>query len=208
MKKILSVTLVLILLLSLLSACGVKVSKGPLELQLKRNGKYEVTDCAEDATQADIPASYHGKAVTSIGKSAFKDCASLESVTIPDSVTSIGNGAFYGCTSLKSITIPASVSSIGGDAFYKCTSLESITIPDGVSSISDLAFVDCKSLTSITIPQSVTHIGDFAFSGCQRLTSILYGGTMAEWQAIEKENKWNQYMPKYTVICTDGELMQ
>ena len=35
--------------------------------------------------------------VTSIGESAFEDCRSLTSVTIPNSVTSIGNGAFFWC---------------------------------------------------------------------------------------------------------------
>ena len=39
-----------------------------------------------------------------IPKSAFKDCSSLTSITIPNSVTSIGDDAFHGCKSLTSIT--------------------------------------------------------------------------------------------------------
>ena len=38
-----------------------------------------------------------------IGREAFADCSSLESVTIGDSVTSIGRYAFYYCSSLTSI---------------------------------------------------------------------------------------------------------
>ena len=41
--------------------------------------------------------------VTSIGKSAFQGCDSLNSISIPKSVTSIGKSALYDCTSLKSI---------------------------------------------------------------------------------------------------------
>ena len=41
--------------------------------------------------------------VTSIGISAFSDCSSLTSITIPKSVISIKNSAFDGCTSLKSV---------------------------------------------------------------------------------------------------------
>ena len=110
--------------------------------------------------------------MTSIGDSAFEDCTSLTSITIPNGVTSIGDSAFEGCTSLKSITIPNSVTSIGFGAFIGCSSLTSITIPDSVTCIGDSAFNGCTSLTSITLPDSVTSIGESAFSGCASLASI------------------------------------
>ena len=48
---------------------------------------------------SEIPAD---GSVTSIRGSAFKNCAYLESITIPSSVTVIGYNAFYGCNKLKS----------------------------------------------------------------------------------------------------------
>ena len=42
------------------------------------------------------------------------------------SVTSVGNSAFEDCISLTSITIPNSVTSIGGSAFAKCGNLENV----------------------------------------------------------------------------------
>ena len=152
--------------------------------------------------------------VTSIGESAFEDCASLTSVTISDSVTSIGDWAFYNCKSLTSVTIPDSVTSIGDNAFEDCSSLTSVTIPDSVTSIGNAAFRDCSSLTNVTIPDSVTSICDYtfhwctsltsvtipnsvtsigicAFEYCSSLTDVYYAGSEAQWKAISISSNGN-----------------
>ena len=43
------------------------------------------------------------KSLKTIESSAFADCNSLTSVTIPDSVTSIGSGAFNRCNALRQV---------------------------------------------------------------------------------------------------------
>ena len=58
--------------------------------------------------------------VTTIGQSAFKNCAGLTSVVIPNSVTKIEDYAFCCCQDLISITIPDSVTQIGKAAFCGC----------------------------------------------------------------------------------------
>ena len=55
-------------------------------------------------TELDIPTTYNGLPVTSIGKFAFRDCTKLTSITIPNSVTSIGEDAFERCIGLASVT--------------------------------------------------------------------------------------------------------
>ncbi len=121
---------------------------------------------------AEVTYNSRNLKVTSIGNSAFKNCSSLASVTIPESVTSIGSAAFYLCSALASVSIPNSVTSIGDEAFYLCSSLTSVTIPNSVTSIGYEAFYKCGSLTSVTIPNSVTSIDYSAFYGCSSLESI------------------------------------
>ena len=101
---------------------------------------YTVSKGNFDGTSLNIPATFNGAPVTSIGIYAFEDCSGLTNITIPDSVTSIGEYAFSGCSGLTSITIPDSVTSIGDDAFYGCSGLTSIKLPDSATSIGDDVF--------------------------------------------------------------------
>ena len=87
--------------------------------------------------------------VTGIGQSAFSNCYSLTSVTIPSSVKSIGGSAFSGCSGLTSVTIPSSVTGIGHNAFSNCSGLTSVTIGSGVKRIDSRAFAYCSKLTDI-----------------------------------------------------------
>ena len=127
-------------------------------------------------------------------------------IVIPEGTEKIGDYAFYNCSGMTSVTFPDSVTSIGYKAFYGCSGLTSVTIEHGVTSIGGWAFYNCSDLTSITIPDSVTSIDDYAFSFCSGLTTIDFQGTMAQWQAVDRGYKWDNFTGKYTVICTDGTI--
>ncbi|MDD3106314.1 MAG: leucine-rich repeat protein, partial [Bacilli bacterium] len=140
---------------------------------LKDDGTYEVSAYLGSNTEVVIPFFYLGKAVTSIGYTAFYGFSNITSIMIPMGVTYIDDYAFSGCSSLTNIAIPSSLTIIGAYAFYGCSSLTSITIPSGVIGIGNEAFSYCSSLTSITVPMSVTNIGAFAFRGCGDLVSMI-----------------------------------
>ena len=167
--------------------------------------------------------------VTSIGESAFYECSALTTMNIPSSVNSIGYGAFSGCSALTTINIPSSVNSIGYGAFSRCSalttinlpsniidigdwlfngcsSLVTISIPSKVTSIGELAFDSCTALTTVNIPNSVNAIGDDAFWGCTSLSSIIYEGTMAQWEEIDKGDNWKYEVPATYVQCSDGTV--
>ncbi len=167
------------------TVCGAKEPSKGLEFTLNADGEsYSVSGrgSCRDA-HIVIPATHEGKPVTDIAMEAFWGTRRIEGITLPNSIKTIGEWAFVDCASLTNINIPDSVTSIGYEAFYACT-----------------------SLTSITIPDSVTSIGSSAFGDCTKLTSINYGGTMAEWEALEKAEGWDENTPAYTVHCTDGDV--
>lgn len=101
--------------------------------------------------------------VTAIADGAFRNCASLTSVTIPGTVNSIGNYAFKNCTALTAISIPSSVKRIGYGAFMDCNSLKSVNMVAGLEEIGYYAFAYCDRLGNVNIPNTVTSMGDGAF---------------------------------------------
>ena len=176
MKKMMSVALIVMLILSLAPASLFEFRATAQASDYSFyviNGEVTITGCDESISgDITIPDMLDECPVTSIGDYAFECCSSLTSVTIPDGVTSIGDYAFNRCSSLTNVTIPDGVTSIGDYAFECCSSLTSVTIPDGVTSIGEFVFSECISLTSVTIPEGVTSIGEGAFMYCCDLTSI------------------------------------
>ena len=175
-----------------------------------------------------IPDKINGTEVISIGDSAFWDCRSLTSITIPEGVTSIGDFAFDLCLNLTSITLPNSltcigsygfattdltsiiipenVKSIGCEAFYNCSELKKVVLPEGITRIASKTFANCRSLTSITIPDSVTSIGKGVFFNCPKLKSVVIPDSVIEIDVFKKgENEsgywWTVFSQNTTVIC-------
>ena len=122
----------------------------------------EVTDLGElfkgNTTIKSFNELQYFTGLTTIGNSAFSDCSSLSSITIPDVVTSIGEYAFDGCSSLSSITIPSSVTSIGESAFANSglTSIEFLSS----CQIDTYAFSGCYNLNAVYTPSIEAWLGN------------------------------------------------
>lgn len=110
--------------------------------------------------------------VTSIGNSAFYDCAALASVILPEGLPYIGDYLFSYCHSLQSVNLPSSITSIGNSSFIS-TGITSADIPEGVTTIGPSAFSGCAALTSVSLPTTLTSIGQGAFSYCNKLNEII-----------------------------------
>lgn len=137
-----------------------------------------------------------------LGPGAFSNCINLESINLPDGITKICGRIFYDCRSLKEVNIPKSVIEIEASAFEQCRSITSIVIPEGVEKIELQTFILCSSLEELTIPASVIYIREFAFAHCNNLKSVNYGGTIAEWNKVRKDDY--AFTAKFDVTCSDG----
>ena len=226
MKKFLSLFLSLAMVFAILPT-GLFSTKAKAATQYT-DGYYTYTVSNDEATIYDvdtsisgavtIPSTLGGYPVTSIRGEAFFKCASMTSVTIPDSVTNIGHFAFSNCSSLTTIAFGKNVKSIGRyvfeecrkltsidlpygietiekQTFFNCTSLKNINIPITVKEIHENAFFNCDSLTSVTIPEGVTYLGNGAFADCNNITSAtipdsveFIGDGLFSYSALYKNN--------------------
>lgn len=125
-----------------------------------------------------------GKSVAEIKINAFRGCANLTSVTVPDAFATgkLATAVFTGCTALKTLNWESRLP-IPSNMFKGCTALTGVTINDNVTAIGQSAFMDCSSLESITLPSGLTLLGRTSgkpsitdksevFSGCTSLKSI------------------------------------
>ena len=121
MKKIVSLILIIVAMLSLVS-CEEALGEIMLQVALSNKsdkteieggylhwkeveGGYELASATivvnkKKFTTVEIPSEFNGKPVVAIGNAAFFAWSDLEAITIPDTVTRIGDGAFAFCSSL------------------------------------------------------------------------------------------------------------
>lgn len=165
------------------------------------DGKVTITKYIGKEKHLIVPESIENMPVISIGHTAFQNCSSLQSVTIPDSVEKIGAFAFDECINLEKVILEKGVKEIDTNVFYRCnkmqfneyengyyigndenpymalvcmvnTEMEQVNIHSDTVIICGSAFDGCKAIHEIKIPEGVISIGSFAFSYCSLLEKI------------------------------------
>ena len=104
---------------------------------------------------------------------SFKDCTSLEEITLPNTVGALSGSLFYGCTNLIRVNGFEHYTGtiLSQYIFRNCSSLRTLTIPTSITTFQNSVF-ESSGLTTITIPENVTNMGRYTFQHCIYLTEV------------------------------------
>lgn len=114
-----------------------------------------------------------------ISREAFSNCKRLSTIVLPDSIEVIETGAFEYCEQIKSIVIPSKLNKIE-TACFSGSGLERVSIPGNIISIGHSAFAGCRNLKSVNISEGVRAIEDFAFDECYDLSRIVFPKSLTD----------------------------
>ena len=159
-----------------------KASEG---LNFKSNGNgtcsLEGIGSCRDANIVVPTISPSGDRVTAVSASAFYNCASLDSIRLPESVTSIGNDAFAYCANLRTVMLSNNINAWGNGVFSGCSALQ-CKQSDGLRYIGSeqnpymvLVAVDDKTKAEYEVNVQTVFISNDAFSFCSNAKNIMIG---------------------------------
>lgn len=188
MKKIISLTMVLsILLLTLI----------PLSVSAATSGT-----CGDNLTwtlddNGTLTISGEGKLNTTNyinTRPWYSLNANITSIVVEDGVTEIGDYAFSSCTNLKNVTLGKDIKHIGENAFVGSRNVENLylsslesylnitfeSVYSSYPTTSQKIYIDGVLLTDIVIPDGITSIPSNIFSGNLYITSLIAPDSVIE----------------------------
>ena len=191
---------------------------------------------------ANVKSVIVSEGITGIGERLFQYCNNLKTASLPTTLTTIKRSAFmphideylshevlngltelqilervaelgvnaFAGTAIKSVTVPSSVVTVGAMVFTECQNLETVRYSGKI--ISDRMFARCIRLKNLTLTKSVREIVGGCFNYCEKLTQITYEGSLADWNAVKKNNNWDGHSnsttetPLTKIQCLDGYM--
>jgi hypothetical protein len=112
--------------------------------------------------------------VEEVARMAFNGNEIIETVHFPTHLAKIGSWSFQNCASLQSVEIPEGCE-VDSMAFGQCISLANVTIGEEAK-LNYGAFYKDVALTSVTIPATVTALGRYCFNECTNLKHVTMQG--------------------------------
>lgn len=122
-------------------------------------------------------------------------------------ITVIKPLTFSSCASIKSITIPETVETIGTSAFTGA-SIEELVIPEGVTFIERSAFASNKALKSVTFPSTLGGVDYYAFEYSDNINYVNFNGTVGQWAKIGFASETSNPVFFAKNLHINGELLE
>ena len=119
----------------------------------------------------------------------------------------MGDNVFYGCINLKNAVINAKAKTIG-TLFWGCEKLEYVSFGEGIEMLGDTTICELNSLKRVSLPSTIKFINRYNFDYSYKLDNleIIYNGTVAGWQAVERE--YIIFLGKPILVhCIDGDCV-
>ena len=189
-KRLISVALCLILMLSSFPVTALALESGDFEYSLTTEGGALITGYKGSATEVEIPeileTGGNKYEVKSVNMNIFDEIA-IEKITIPKTVSVLEDifhlNRYH--TSLKEINVAAeneNYSSQNGILFNKeattlycypnASTATIYSVSNSVESVFTCAFYGAKNLVTVYLGNSVTSLGTDAFTACSKLKAI------------------------------------
>ncbi len=170
-------------------------SNNALMFTLKEDDTYQVVKGTDIAlfNKINVPATYNGKKVSTIGANGFSYCPKLEIINIPDSIEIIEfSTAFKSSGLIKEVNIYQTgtindpryysfdgvlyANDVAGKeiSYFPVAKGGEYVIAPGTVRIPGKVFYKITGLTHVTIPASVSIIAQSAFEDCSSLTDIVF----------------------------------
>lgn len=184
MKKLLSLTLVLTLILGVLALFPASAvidettvyEKDGYRYYLNEDGTASFSGCTEKREELTIPAEIDGHKIVAVYGLSVNNKKDLKSVTIPEGVVEVGYDTFRGCLNLEKINLPDSLTNmnanrIEGTKFYRTKE----NWIDGVLYAGNhLVKADSDVIEgTYKVKEGTTVIDAGAFQECNGLTEVI-----------------------------------
>ena len=148
-----------------------ETSKSSLWVYVTReDGTLAVSKCINAAAHITVPASYAGKAVTTIAAEAFSYMDTLESLTLSEGILRLECYAVEGCEQLTTVTLPDSLIETESFAITECPALTGEYVLIDVEN-GDSLFDDCPGVTVWSV--STNEDGTCTLDGYEGALKVL-----------------------------------
>lgn len=159
MKKLISLILAMVMVLTTFSVVGLAVDVPMASGSINTINGDISWELSED-----------GLTLTITGEGAMPEFSetpewlsyNFKKLVISEGITGISTEAFLYAEALESVELALTVRGIGQRAFYGCKNLKSINF-DNVETIETMAFYGCMNLKEIHLPETLNELGNYAF---------------------------------------------